>query len=112
MEFNLKEYNKLDKNMSDHLEKEVKSRGKSKKHNSHVEPRFQPTINLSDKDLPEIKDWEVGKTYHLMMVVEQTSLRKNEFLESDKEFHASFNIKSVKAVNPDKIKELTNKFKK
>ena len=37
-----------------------------------------PSFRLTEKDLPEIKDWKVGKRYHLEMEVEQVEVSKDE----------------------------------
>lgn len=38
-----------------------------------------PTFSLTEKDLPAIKDWKVGKKYKLEIEVEQISVSKNEY---------------------------------
>lgn len=61
-----------------------------------------PTIRLTTDDLPEIKNWKVGKTYKIILDVEQTSMSQGDeyFGEGgdDKKVRASFKITSVKAV--------------
>src|SRR3990167_2958542 len=37
-----------------------------------------PSFSLSEDDLPEIKDWEVGKKYKLNIEVEQVSKEKGD----------------------------------
>lgn len=41
-----------------------------------------PTFNLTEKDLPEIKEWKVGKKYKLEIEVEQIAVSKNEYGKS------------------------------
>lgn len=55
-----------------------------------------PTFNLSEKDLPEVKDWKVGKTYHLEMEVEQIETRKEEYAEGEP-IVARFRIVKIKS---------------
>lgn len=43
--------------------------------------REKPTLSLTAKDLPEIKDWKVGSKYKLEIDVEQTGLSKDEYGE-------------------------------
>lgn len=50
-----------------------------------------PTIYLSSKDLPDIKNWKVGETYTLIIQAKQTSMREDE----DKKIEASFDIKKI-----------------
>lgn len=42
-------------------------------------PDFRPSFSLSEKDLPEIKDWKIGQKYMLEMEVEMVSASKNEY---------------------------------
>ena len=39
---------------------------------------YPPSFHVGEKQMPEIKDWEVGKKYKLMIEVEQKSLSQNE----------------------------------
>lgn len=38
-----------------------------------------PSFSLTEKNLPEIKDWKVGKKYKLEIEVEMVSVSKNEY---------------------------------
>ena len=38
-----------------------------------------PSFSLTEKDLPEIKEWKVGKRYKLEMEVEQVEISKDEY---------------------------------
>lgn len=62
-------------------------------------PRQQPTLNLSIKDLPDIKDWKVGGKYTIQLEVEQTSAEKGDsyYDDSDKELRARFKVLKAKA---------------
>lgn len=49
---------------------------------------------LKSKELPEIKNWKVGKQYHLHLVVEQKAIR--ESYDKKDEYEADFDV--VKAM--------------
>lgn len=51
-----------------------------------------PSIHLNQKQLPEIKDWEVGKNYEIALKVRQTSKREDD----DKKISGSFDIVGIK----------------
>lgn len=53
----------------------------------------KPRIYIDEKMLPEIKEWEVGNEYDLMVKVRQVALRQEE----DRELEATFEILSAKA---------------
>lgn len=60
--------------------------------------RILPTIRLTDKDLPEIKSWEVGNKYILIMEVEQIAMRQGEEWQGagdDKTKTATFKVLKV-----------------
>jgi hypothetical protein len=64
---------------------------KIKPHGGGVEvssEKYYPSIYLSSKDLKEIKDWEVGKNYKVVLEIKQKS--KSE--DADKAISASFDI--------------------
>lgn len=76
-----------------------------------------PNLHLNTKEVPEIKDWETGKTYTLLITVKQ--LTKNETHESASwsgkgSSTAGFKIVKVKAANEGtQIKDMPlNKAKK
>ena len=64
---------------------------KAKKPSFAKEQSYRPSLHLSFKDLPEAKEWEVGKTYKLAMEVKQVSKSIREG-EGD----ASFEIFKIK----------------
>lgn len=79
---------------------------------SKSEPEIKPSVYLKSKDLPQIKDWEVGNKYTLLMRVKQTSLSENEY-EGRKEMSASFEILDVKPKTQSKsVKEELSETKK
>lgn len=57
----------------------------------------QPSVSLSEDDLPEIKDWKVGGHYSIILEVEQTRLSKGDIFmdEKDRKYEASFKILSA-----------------
>ena len=55
---------------------------------------YYPSFSLKLKDIPEAKDWEVGKTHKLALEVKQTSLSKREGEEGD----VRFDILKIKAI--------------
>ena len=59
---------------------------------------FYPSIELSDLDIPEIKDWEIGEDYILQIKVTQKEIREGRA----EEIYARFNIKEVGVVNKKK----------
>lgn len=52
-------------------------------------------LTLKSTELAEIKNWKVGKQYHLHLVVEQKSIR--ESYEKKDEYEAKFDV--VKAIH-------------
>jgi hypothetical protein len=50
--------------------------------------KYYPSIHLSSKDLKEIKNWEVGKTYKVILEIKQKSMSE----DADKTISASFDI--------------------
>ena len=42
----------------------------------------KPTLTLTVKELPELKEWEVGKKYKILIEVEQVGINKDEYGES------------------------------
>lgn len=53
--------------------------------------KWYPSIHLSSKELPELKKWEVGKTYTLILEVKQKSKTEN----MPDEISASFDIVKI-----------------
>jgi hypothetical protein len=56
---------------------------------------FRPSIHLEEDQLKEIKNWEVGEKYTLILEVTQKSKREN----SDKKISASFDIMKIGTPN-------------
>lgn len=77
--------------------RKVKSREDNKKSKEMVsmdeEFIFNREIEFSEEELPEIKNWEVGKEYTIEVKVRQTSSRQDE----GKKMKANFLVKQVKS---------------
>ena len=58
-----------------------------------------PQVTISEDQLPEILDWEVGQTYRIELIVEQRSLEFVMF-EGDKK-EARFLVISAKALSSE-----------
>ena len=61
-----------------------------------------PSFYVSASQMPEIKDWEVGKKYRLMIEVEQKSKNESE----DSGVDASFEILAYKHLKEKSINEM------
>ena len=61
---------------------------------------MMPTVRLTEKELPDIKGWSVGKKYRVMIEMEQMSMsRGDEYNDSEpKTIEARFKIHSVKSM--------------
>lgn len=57
--------------------------------------RNRPEFSITEKDLPAIKDWEVGKRYSIEVNAEMVSHSKGGFMSDGKEHEARFRIMSV-----------------
>ncbi len=58
---------------------------------------YPPTVHLNDTQVPEIKDWDVGETYQIVMDVKQTS--KSE--DKNGNVNSSFEVVGYKPVEDD-----------
>ena len=65
---------------------------------------YPPQFDVDDMQMPEIKDWEVGHKYRLIIDIEQTSKNENEDRVS-----GNFNIIAYKYLKPKTIEEMTDK---
>ena len=86
-------------------------------------PRKYPSfVSLDSEDLPDIKDWSVGKKYTLIVEVEQTSMSKdgdeygpvstNGEEKKNPPMKARFKILSVKVPGADKPSSRSDKIAK
>ena len=75
--------------------------------------RELPSFSISEKDLSEVKDWEVGKKYNLSIEVEQIGKEKGSYMTEDKnEIIGRFKITKIKAEENQEVKELKEKYRK
>ena len=69
---------------------------------SYDEPKlggtYLPTVSLDTKQVPEIKDWEVGETYHVVLAIKQTSKSQNES-NGNKTTSAYFEVTGYKVLD-------------
>lgn len=89
--------------MSKHLKKILV---RKPKHLAEVFDRpalFPPSFNVDSKQMPEIKRWEVGHTYHLEIEIKQTSKYQNQRNHTD----AGFDIVAYRVVKKS-IADLTD----
>lgn len=68
--------------------------------------RPQPSLRVTDKDLPDIKNWEVGKKYKVVAHVEMKHHSQGDEYSSysntnPKEHKATFVVHSIKPVKSD-----------
>lgn len=70
------------------------------------EKEWYPHLDLSSDEIKEIKNWEVGKSYKIVLEVRQVSKREDK----DKKISACFEVRKVGVENPE-YKELASKFK-
>ena len=56
---------------------------------------YPPTLHLTGKQVPEIKDWDVGEEYEMVVRVKQTSKSENK----DGMVDASFEVTAYKAMD-------------
>lgn len=73
--------------------------------------RYLPTLYLDSKQVPEIKDWEVGETYHVILELRQTSKNENDTEKDGKvnSVSAQFDIVAYKPMEMEKdMDEMTD----
>lgn len=65
--------------------------------------RFLPTIYLDSRQIAEIRDWEVGEEYTLILKVKQTSKSENDKEKDGKvnSVRAEFDVIAYKAISED-----------
>lgn len=65
---------------------------------------MNPMFHVSDKEMPEIKNWEVGNKYKLVIEVEQKSKSEDEM-----GVHAGFEIVAYKHLKDKSLEEMSDK---
>lgn len=104
------------------LEKEINIRAKKvniENEEKSVYEERKPEFNLSENDLEDIKDWEVGKKYTITMEVENISKEKgmpyyivgNEKEKKDM-IRSRFKIISIKSKKDTTVDKYKDKFKR
>lgn len=67
-------------------------------------PFYNPSFQLSDKQVPEVSDWEVGESYQIVVEVKMT--RKEEYKNnSSTGSSGSFEIISYKAMDSEDMSD-------
>ncbi len=67
---------------------------------------YKPTISIGSKDLPEIKKWEVGESYDIIVSVKMTGLHEREGGQLMAEFQVE---KAIGAGNdPMELEDINN----
>ena len=61
---------------------------------------YYPEVSFDEKQLPQIKDWEVGKKYKLELEVEMISKSKSQY-DAGEPHRASFKVTSVEEDTDD-----------
>jgi len=69
---------------------------------------YKPRIRFSEKELPEIKEWDINKKYKLQ--IEVVLKNKGEDYFEDGGIGGTFMVENVKAIEEDKIKKLKEKY--
>ena len=81
------------------------------------EPKMdmRPTFHVTDKELPAIKDWEVGEEYMVVLAgAELVSLSQDE-MDGKKKWNAMFRVSQVKEMDDlsaEQVKRLVSKVKR
>jgi len=63
-------------------------------------PEQSPTLWLTEKELPEIKDWKVGGTYQIALTVKEVAVSQDS-RDSYPEKRATFEIKKAEVEEKD-----------
>lgn len=63
--------------------------------NKGLDAPYFPGVNFDTKQIPEIKEWEVGETYQIVLEIKQTS--KSE--DKEGKVNASFDITGYKVLD-------------
>lgn len=77
---------------------------KAKKQTKAIVDSMPSTLRISSEELPEIKNWKIGKKYKLEVEVEMVSVRKPDYWEINEmdvdknELNAGFEINAIKVI--------------
>lgn len=78
--------------------KKVSKKGYAMMADALYEPK--PHLDVTDKDVSDLKNWKVGDTYKLEVTVKMTSLSTNEY-NGEKTVRACFDVESVEKDGDD-----------
>lgn len=65
---------------------------------------YYPSIHLSSKTLPEIKEWEVDGEYFILMKVTQ-KFKSMKTEGKEEVYHGCFDIKEIGYIDHEEVKE-------
>lgn len=76
--------------------------------------KYKPTITLFAEDLPEIKNWNVGKKYKFLVEAEMVSVSNDDSYSmeapgGEKEYSARFRLVSAKDMTAKPVKDMNKK---
>lgn len=75
----------------------------------------KPHIHVTEDNLPEIKDWEVGKTYEVVVQVKMISKSQGDMYMAmpgdmnQKKFSASLEVENMEVSEEKDVKDMTDK---
>lgn len=64
-------------------------------------PYFAPSFHVSDKQIPEIKDWKVGEKYQMVIEVEMKSMSSHKRDDQEIGTSGSFDVVAYKTANEE-----------
>ncbi len=82
----------------------AKIKVKKIKSDAPVSMEYYPEFTLDVSQLPEMKDWEVGKKYDLEVQVEMTGMNKSQY-DTENKLKGSFKILKVSIGEDDTYKK-------
>jgi len=69
--------------------------------------RELPVVNFREIDLPELRGWEIGGKYYLVLKVEMVEKRNNTLLDMERndqsKLEATFKVTNVKALGKSQV---------
>ena len=71
---------------------------------NHSEKVYYPTVELDSDEMPEVKDWNVGESYKVVLEIKQTSSREDD----NGKITANFEIRGIMPISDDEADELTD----
>jgi len=68
---------------------------------------YRPSIEFSELELPEIKDWKIGEKYKVIMEIEQVSVKKKDYGPNKGKICAEFKVHKIGILPQKENKENT-----